>query len=134
MVRIVGDEHLGPSAKRFIRKHLSTRPARSLSSRLARMVKDVPNYEVRSVLWARETEALVGELTRSGRAVGDVRRLPDRLASARNALAHGDAISDVMLAPACRILQMMLRGQLLTRLDFTDNQLAIAYERMARDL
>lgn len=126
----VGDDLLDVAAKRFIREHLTRRPYRSLGGRLSRLIKSVPSHETRTAEWTRKTEDLGEELDALGRTSTP---LHERLASARNALSHGAALTPQAIEPANRVLEALLRGQLLERLGFDDEQLTTAYDRIARE-
>lgn len=126
----VGDDLLDADVKRFIREHLTRRPYRSLGGRLSRLITSIPSHETRAAEWTRQTEALGAELDGVGRTSAP---LHERLASARNALSHGAALTPQAIAPANRVLEALLRGQLLKRLGFDDDQLTTAYDRIARE-
>ncbi len=129
-VEALNDEHLDPVTKGFLRENLTRRPYRSLGGRLSRLIRRVPSHETRVGVWTRQTEVLAQELNTMGRTSVP---LHERLASARNALSHGVALTPRAVAPANRILEALVRGQLLERLGFDDEQLADAYDRVARE-
>lgn len=126
----VDDDQLDAAAKQFIRKNLMRRPPRSLAGRLNRLIRRVPAYEPLAAEWTRQTEDLSRELDSIRRTSGP---LHERLASARNALSHGEALSPHVVAAANRVLEALVRGQLLERLGFDSEQLASAYDRMGRE-
>ena len=129
-VKKLPNDCLDAATKHFISDNLSRPPYPSLASRLHRLITDVPDHKTRTAAWMEQTEALAAELDRAGRTVNPLHEL---LASARNALSHGATIPGNAVAPATRILQTLLRGQLLGRLRFAQDQLATAYDRMARE-
>jgi len=126
----VDDDQLDAVAKRFIRKNVARRPSRSLGGRLSRLIRRVPSHETRVAEWTRQTEALARDLDSLGRTNAP---LHERLASARNALSHGEALTPQVIGPANRVLEALVRGQLLERLGFNDEQLASAYDRIGRE-
>lgn len=77
--------------------------------------------------WTRQTEDLAQELTAMNRTSTP---LHERLASARNALSHGVPLTPQAVAPANRILEALVRGQLLERVGFDNEQIADAYDRV----
>lgn len=126
----MGDDALDADVKRFIRQNLRREPPRALGSRLSRLITDVPDSAAHATKWTRMTEPLAEELDSLGRSD---HALHERLASARNVLSHGLTLPASTLIPAIRVLETLLRGQLLKQLGFDAATLAIAYERMARE-
>jgi ApeA N-terminal domain 1 len=126
----VTGEYLDATTKRFIRVNLARRPYRSLAGRLHRLIGEVPSFELRTQDWTKRTEELAAELEKLGRVSNP---LHERLASTRNALSHGATLPATAVGPATRILQTLVRGQLVARLGFVQDQLAVAYDRMTRD-
>jgi ApeA N-terminal domain 1 len=129
-INALDNEHLDPAAKAFLQQNLTRRPHRSLAGRLSRLMRCVPLHETRVRNWTKQTEVLAQELNAIGRISTP---LHERLASARNALSHGVGLTPHAVAPANRILELLLRGQLLERLGFDDDQLADAYDRVDRE-
>ncbi|MFN2506276.1 MAG: HEPN domain-containing protein, partial [Acidimicrobiales bacterium] len=127
-VKAVSNEHLDTSTKRFIHKHLARQPFRSLAQRLLRHLAQVPEHDARTDAWVKQTEPLAAELASLRRPSHP---LHERLASTRNALSHGSVVSAEALQPAVRILESLLRGQLLIRLGLDERQLRTAFDRMA---
>jgi hypothetical protein len=123
-VKAVSDDQLPPETKR---RNLARQPHRSLANRLHRIIQQVPEPEARIANWEKQTEPLANELRATNRPA---QTLHERLASARHALSHGSALSPAALRPAAQILQILLRGQLLKRLEFGEDQVAAAYDRM----
>jgi hypothetical protein len=128
----VPDSVLDPRVKRFLRKNLHRHPRRSLANRLHLILATIPDPDAQVVAWTQQTEALVPHLTaRSYRT----ETLAERLGSIRNVLSHGSAtLPDRPVHAAARILETLLRGQLLTSLGFNDEQLVNAYARMTNAL
>ncbi len=114
------DDLLDPVTLKFIREHLARRPYRSLGGRLIRLIRSVPLHETRASEWTRQTQTLGEELDAMGRTSAP---LHERLASARNALSHGVALTPQAISPANRVLEALVRGQLLERLGFDEEQL-----------
>lgn len=126
----VDDELINSTTKNFIRKYLSRLPPRSLSSRFRRLIRALPAHEERSATWTTQTERLGAELESLDRAG---KPLHERLASARNALSHGESLSPAAVLPANRVLLSLLRAQLILQLGFSESQVEVACDRMARE-
>jgi ApeA N-terminal domain 1/Apea-like HEPN len=124
-VTAVPDNVLDPSIKRFLRKNVGRRPLRSLANRLHHILATIPDRDILVATWTERTEPLVPDLTAL-----DYRTEPlaDRLGSIRNVLSHGSAtFPERLVYAATRILETLLRGQLLTSLGFSNEQLVNAY-------
>lgn len=119
---------LSPTTRTFIKKNLAKKPFRSLPNRLRDMVKALPSADDRVEVWMKQTERLAAELPRTKRS-----SLHDRLGEARNVLAHGGDLEPSLLRPAAAILGVLLRGQLLNNLGFSNDHLRIAYDRMVKE-
>lgn len=128
-LRSVTDERLDETTLRFVRDNLPRWPHRPLAGRLARLIEVIPDQEEYVASWAKMTSALGDHLSALGRPSGT---LPDRLASTRNALSHGVSLPHSALRSGVSILEALLRGQLLTKLGFSADQLSTAYRRMTR--
>lgn len=122
-------EVLPRDASRFIRDNLARRPYRSLSGRLNRIMSEVPDADKRRDSWTRLTEPLGAALEGLERPAAP---LHERLASTRNVLSHGEVLESSLVSPATRILQSLLRGELLRRLGFGHDELAKAFDCMDR--
>jgi hypothetical protein len=124
----VPDDVLDPSIRRFLKQNVRRRPLRSLARRLSQILATVPNRDTLVATWIGQTEPLVPYL-----AAHDcvTEPLHERLASIRNVLSHGSATLPArQVHAATRILETLLRGQLLTSLGFNHSQLVNAYTRM----
>jgi ApeA N-terminal domain 1 len=125
------DDLLDPRIKRFLKRNVARRPLRSLAGRLSQILTTVPDSDTLVANWTSLTEPLVLFLAERGYLIEP---LHERLASIRNILSHGSAIiPDRPLAAATRILETLLRGQLLASLGFNDMQIGNAYAQMSRD-
>lgn len=122
---------LSNTSRKFVKRYLPKAPPRSLASRLSRVIGSAQVSDERKVSWLALTEPLMDELRASGRQANS---LEERLAAARNSLSHGDTLAPEALRPAVRILEILLRGQLLQRLGFDSEQLGKSYERMVKRL
>jgi hypothetical protein len=119
---------LDPSIRRFLKQNVRRRPLRSLARRLSQILATVPNRDTLVATWIGQTEPLVPYL-----AAHDcvTEPLHERLASIRGVLSHGSATLPArQVHAATRILETLLRGQLLASLGFNHSQLVNAYTRM----
>ena len=126
------DSVLDPRVKRFLKKNLHRHPRRSLANRLHRIMVAIPNSDTRIMAWTQQTEPLVPHLIAQNYRTDT---LADRLGSIRNVLSHGSAtLPDGPVHAATRILETLLRGQLLTSLGLNNEQLVNAYARITNAL
>jgi ApeA N-terminal domain 1 len=124
----VGDDVLDAGTKRFLRRNLLRKPARSLASRLHHTIATIPNHDTLVGAWMDRTAPLVPRLASHDHPTST---LHERLAAIRNVLSHGTAtLPPREVHAATRILEALLRGQLLAHLRFSPMQLATAYAQM----
>lgn len=128
----VPDSVLDPSIKKFLKKNVRREPLRSLANRLHHILAAIPNREILVATWTERTNPLVPNLVALNYRTEP---LPERLGSIRNILSHGSAtLSGGPVHAATRILETLLRGQLLISLGFNREQLVNAYMRMTNSI
>jgi hypothetical protein len=123
----LADEVLDPGHRRFIRKAIPTRSTVSLAERLRRSVREVAAEDLIAE-WNHQLGGLREEV-RQPRTRPD---LSEVLAATRNRLAHGARVNSENVASALPVLELILRGQLLRQLGFSDAQVSLALGRVNR--